>query len=148
MLPALAEVAKTAPDPWRPEDLEKLPGQSAHPCFVVLQNGIPVGFACFLAVCETADLQLVVLAPPCRGQGFGQKLLQHTFAALYAGGVRRVLLELRCGNAPALALYQKLGFAILCKKTGLYKNPAEDGYLMARELLKTHILAEASSLPG
>ncbi len=134
MLPACGDIARTAPDPWQETDFAPCLTLENRPCFVALQQGHPAGFACFLAVCETADLQLVAVAPALRGQGLGSALLRQAFARLHSRGVRRVLLEVRVSNQAALGLYQSLGFATLARRAGMYQNPPEDGFLLEKRL--------------
>ena len=62
------------------------------------------------------------------------RLLGHAFAALRPLGARRCLLEVRCSNAAARALYRRLGFAVLARRPGLYSAPREDGETMALAL--------------
>jgi ribosomal protein S18 acetylase RimI-like enzyme len=50
------------------------------------------------------------LAPELRGGGVGRRLLGETIAEARARGERAMMLEVIEGNAPAVALYTKLGF--------------------------------------
>jgi ribosomal protein S18 acetylase RimI-like enzyme len=50
------------------------------------------------------------LAPELRGGGVGRRLLGETIAEAWARGERTMVLEVIEGNAPAVALYTKLGF--------------------------------------
>ena len=134
MAKACAVIAATAPDPWRQEAFENLAGQKNHLCFVAVAAAEPVGFACFLAVHETADLQLVAVDPAQRRKGVARALLAHGCEQLKKQGVGRVLLEARSGNKGALGLYESLGFTPLALRRGMYQNPAEDGILMAKLL--------------
>ncbi len=133
-LPGLAEIAAAAPDPWSESGLAAALRADNQLLLAALQNGAPVGFACFLHVADTADLQQIVLVPALRGQGVGEGLLRRGLSLMQAAGATRCLLEVRCGNAPARRLYQKLGFAVLATRPGMYQNPAEDGLLMAVNL--------------
>ena len=131
---ALAAIAAAAPDPWALEVFEKLPEQPHKRCFVALLGGEVAGFACFLALEGSADLELLAVAPARRRRGLGEALLRHGFEALCGEGIRRCLLEVRAGNTAAIALYEKLGFQTLALRKGMYQHPAEDGLLMARAL--------------
>ena len=41
-------------------------------------------------------------------------------------------LEVRSGNAPAIALYSSLGFATVGKRPGYYLRPPEDALIMTK----------------
>lgn len=51
------------------------------------------------------------LAPASQGRGYGRALLAQTQARLQAAGATRLVLTVGDGNAGALALYRKSGFA-------------------------------------
>ncbi len=129
-----ADIAQTAPDPWGLSDFETLPQKPHNPCWVLLSNNVVVGFACFLTVLDTADLQLVAVAPSHRGKGCARLLLDASFENLQKCGTKKVLLELRHSNTSAMNLYMRLGFQVLAKRRGMYRNPMEDGLLMVKEL--------------
>lgn len=133
-LDACAEIAQHAPDPWRRADFAAVLEDLNHWSFVASMNGEVVGFACFLAVRESADLQMMAVSPSARKGGIGYRLLVHSLAELQSHHVTRCLLEVRQSNLPARGLYQKLGFRKLATRPGMYTNPAEDGILMARAL--------------
>ena len=72
----------------------------------------------------------MAVARALRGGGIGGALLRHAFAALRRQGAARCLLEVRCSNAAARALYRKLGFETLALRRGLFSSPREDGETM------------------
>jgi len=51
------------------------------------------------------------VAPDFRGRGLGERIMQEVLASARRQGVRRVLLEVLEQNAPAIRLYERLGFA-------------------------------------
>lgn len=133
-IPACVQIARHAPDPWKQDAFENVVKDAYREGFLLLQGEEPVGFACFLVIAGSADLELVAVAPEHRGKGFAGNLLQHAFSALAAKDVGRCLLEVRAGNASALSLYKKLGFQKLVDRPGMYANPAEDGILLSLSL--------------
>ena len=70
-------------------------------------------------------LHKIMVHPDCRGTGIGTELMQ---AALAQADVP-VLLTVDPNNAPAVKLYQSLGFTIREHIHGFYR-PHEDRYLM------------------
>lgn len=55
-------------------------------------------------------IDYVAVAPDCQGRGLGVKLVEAVFERYGALGVKCFTLEVDAQNAPALRLYEKLGF--------------------------------------
>ena len=127
-----APLCADAPDPWTEEELSAELEKTMSRCFAARLDGKPAGFACFSLFEETAELETVAVATALRGRGIGGALLQQAFDLLADAGAGRCLLEVRCSNAPALALYRRLGFAVLARRPGLFDRPREDGFTMER----------------
>ena len=72
----------------------------------------------------------VAVRPAFRRRGLADALLQ----ALHALGREKELafltLEVRAGNAPAIALYEKNGYVRVGRRPGYYDHPKEDAILM------------------
>ena len=62
-------------------------------------------------------------AREARGRGLSRRLLTGHLDGLAATGVLRVHLEVEEGNAPALALYDRLGFRQCGVRPGYYARP-------------------------
>ena len=65
-----------------------------------------------------------------RQNGLGRVLLAHALGAAYEWGIERAVLEVRAGNAPALALYEKFGFTPCGRRKGYYADTGEDALVM------------------
>ena len=52
---------------------------------------------------------------------------------LKAMGSHCLTLEVRASNAPAIALYEKLGFAEIGRRKNYYRNPREDALILRKE---------------
>lgn len=76
--------------------------------------------ASFGVIWETAELLRVVVAPQHRGLGLGRQLVQAGLAWASDQGAERMLLEVEPGNAPARALYDRLGFATIATRHDYY----------------------------
>jgi [ribosomal protein S18]-alanine N-acetyltransferase len=77
------------------------------------------------------ELEILAIAthPDRRRGGVGAALLHHALAAGRAAGCPRALLEVRRGNAPAIALYQRAGFRTVHVRAGYYAD-GEDALVM------------------
>lgn len=88
------------------------------------------GFAAFQLAGGEASLDTLAVAPALRRRGVGRCLLHAALEALTAQGAGCCFLEVRLSNAPAIALYQSLGFAAVGRRPGFYRAPAEDALVM------------------
>ena len=129
-VPALAALCADAPDPWTAPQLAAELAKPQSRVFVASSGQTPVAFAAFGLVGDTAELEQLAVAAQNRRTGVASALLTHAFGALQLCGARRCLLEVRASNTAALALYHRMGFAQLARRSGLYAAPHEDGFTM------------------
>lgn len=135
---AAAEILAAAPDAWSEEALRAgLQNQQtggAVRLFAARQKEQLVGLAAFQLAGGEASLDTLAVASAARRQGIGRFLLQSALGVLCAEGADCCFLEVRQSNAPAIALYQSLGFAAVGRRPGFYRAPAEDAVVMRCEL--------------
>lgn len=133
-LPRCAAIEATAPDPWTEPQLAEELASDFGRLFVACRDGQTAGLAVFQLAAGEASLNALTVDPAARRQGAGRALLTGALAALRAEGARSCFLEVRAGNAAARALYESVGFAAAGVRRGFYRNPAEDGVVMALNL--------------
>jgi ribosomal protein S18 acetylase RimI-like enzyme len=102
---------------------------NGHQFIVALQEGQPVGFASWsLIAANTWKLHKLYVLPSQQGRGTGKALIQHIINAIVSQGVPAQLrLNVNRNNHPAIAFYQKFGFALLADEdidigNGYYMN--------------------------
>lgn len=83
----------------------------------------PVGFILSRIVLDEAEILTVAIRPDCRGRGYSRSLLSRHLDELSRRGVGKVHLEVEEGNAPAIALYRRLGFRETGRRPGYYRKP-------------------------
>ena len=83
----------------------------------------PAGFVVSRSVLDEAEILSLALARAARGRGWSRFLLSHHLQTLAHAGIARVLLEVEDGNAPAIALYSRLGFRESGRRPGYYARP-------------------------
>lgn len=76
----------------------------------------------------------IAVCPPRRRQGLASRLLRMTLQAAREMDMQRAVLEVRVGNAPATALYEKLGFKREGRRPGYYADTGEDALIYALNL--------------
>jgi len=123
-------------DPWSAAAFwGELAGVPATRYYVVAEvDGRLVGYAGLRVVGAEADVQTVAVAPDLRGHGLGRRLVEDLLATAARRGGSRALLEVRADNAPAIALYESLGFDRIALRRGYY-GPGADAVVMRRPLL-------------
>lgn len=123
-------------EPWtRADYLEEAARPIAHILALVDEKGaedepLLLAYAGFWQVLDEADINNVAVAAAQRGRGYGRQLLQAVLARALNLGCKRLTLEVRPSNAPALALYQSLGFVVCGRRRGYYQDNGEDALLM------------------
>jgi len=117
-------------DPWS-EELFRAALESPDTAVLLAEgeDGGVLGYAVLSAVLDEGNLDNIAVRPDCRRQGVADALL----GALTGFGRDRLsvlMLEVRASNAPALALYEKHGFAAVGRRKNYYDAPKEDAILM------------------
>lgn len=82
---------------------------------------------------EDAELLRIVVAPQARGRRIATALLARLVAEAAGRGARRMLLEARRDNIPALALYRRAGFRRLGERKDYY-GPGVDALVLEMRL--------------
>lgn len=83
----------------------------------------------FWLMVDEAHIATLAAHPDWRGCGLGQWLMLALLDAAAARGALTATLEVRVGNAPAIHLYDKLGFEIMGRRRHYYRD-GEDGLIM------------------
>ncbi len=128
-LAALEQVCFPA-DPWS-EDLFRDALENPRVCILLAEgeDGAALGYAVLSTVLDEGNLDNIAVAPDVRRQGVADALLR----ALTGFGRERLsvlMLEVRASNIPAIALYEKHGFAAVGRRKNYYDAPKEDAILM------------------
>ncbi|MEC9122035.1 MAG: ribosomal protein S18-alanine N-acetyltransferase [Pseudomonadota bacterium] len=90
------------------------------------------GVVWFSVVQDEAEIIDIRVVERFRRTGIGESLLTQSFEKLRLSKIRSVFLEVRSSNTAALALYKKLGFAMMGRRENYYKTAAgrEDALTM------------------
>lgn len=100
---------------------------------VAVDDGRVLGYVGSQTVLGETDMMNVAVHPDCRKQGIGQTLVNALVDGLKEKESRCLTLEVRASNAPARALYEKLGFVQVGLRKNYYRNPKEDALILRRE---------------
>lgn len=94
-------------------------------CTVALEGERVVGFLAFEQILDEGSVIEVAVLPASRRKGIARELLQNAIKS--ANDLSTVFLEVRASNAPAIALYESLGFERIATRKNYYDRPTEDG---------------------
>lgn len=94
------------------------------------QNDRIIGYVgCWILAYE-GSITNVAIDPEYRRQGIGRKMLLKLIDIVKEKGVTALTLEVRVSNAPAISLYEGLGFKSVGQRPKYYTNPVEAAEIM------------------
>lgn len=115
--------------PWSEKALEILLSDNAVAVVAVL-DGEAVAYAGMTSVLDEGQITNVATLPSYRRRGFSRAVLEELIARARKKGISSIFLEARVSNAPALSLYESLGFCRIGMRRRFYSAPVEDAVLM------------------
>ena len=133
-LEGIAELERTCfSHPWSVDMLaEELYNETASFLVAEGEDGSVLGYAGLHVVLDEGYIDNVAVDPAYRRQGIADALID-TFVRFGAAKLAFLTLEVRAGNATAIALYEKHGFYEVVRRKDYYDDPKEDAILMTRE---------------
>ncbi len=96
-------------------------------------NGRIAAMLVLWLIVDEAHIATLATHPDFRRQGIGERLMIAALVSARNEGATRAFLEVRAGNAAALALYNKYGFGMAGLRPRYYKDNNEDAILMNLE---------------
>lgn len=129
---ALEQVCFPA-DPWSGELFQAaLDNPSTAVLLAEGADGAIWGYAVLSVILDEGNLDNIAVAPEARRQGVADALLG-VLTGFGREHLSALMLEVRASNAPAIALYEKHGFAAVGRRKNYYDAPKEDAILMTLE---------------
>lgn len=122
--------AKSFSMPWSAKDFAKLTEDPNSLYLVAEKDGEIVGCCGVTNICGDGDINNVVVAQEYRGQGIASAMLKEMLLQGEAFGIENFTLEVRVSNAPAIHVYEKLGFVSEGIRPRFYERPVEDAMIM------------------
>lgn len=133
-VPQVAALEKVCfSDPWSEKSVASELENPLSLWLVAMDGETVAGYIGSQTVLGETDMMNVAVAPAYRQQGAAQGLILALIEALKARGSHCLTLEVRDSNAPARALYEKLGFLEVGRRKNYYRNPREDGLILRKE---------------
>ena len=120
-------------DPWSERSVAS-ELENKLSCWLVAMEGEQVaGYIGSQTVCGETDMMNVAVHPDHRRKGIAETLILALIAQLKAMESHCLTLEVRASNAPAISLYEKLGFSEIGRRKNYYRNPREDALILRKE---------------
>ena len=120
-------------DPWSENSVAGELTNALSLWLVALENGTVAGYVGSQTVMGETDMMNVAVAPEFRRRGIAGALILRLVEELRRTGSHCLTLEVRSSNAPAIALYEKLGFSQVGRRPNYYRNPREDALILRKE---------------
>ena len=133
-VPQIAQIEKLCfSDPWSASSVATELENSYSLWLVALDGDTVAGYVGSQSVLDGADMMNIAVHPDYRRQGIARELVTGLINALAEKGVKSLALEVRQSNAPAIALYEQLGFIQVGLRTNYYRNPKENALILRKE---------------
>jgi [ribosomal protein S18]-alanine N-acetyltransferase len=94
----------------------------------------PIAFCDYWIIVPEVHILVMATHPDHRGKGVAGALLAHVLDTAARDGCTIANLEVRAGNRPAIALYQRAGFRTIHVRPRYYQDDDEDALVMQRGL--------------
>ena len=131
----IAELEKLCfSDPWSEKSISTELTCRLSVWLVALEGEMVVGYVGSQTVIDESDMMNIAVHPDHRRKGIAEALIGELETALHQRGSLGLTLEVRASNAPAIALYEKLGFVQVGRRPNYYRNPKEDALILRKEL--------------
>lgn len=130
-IPTLAALeSQSFSHPWTAQQLEEGLYQD-HLSFLVAEGEEIYGYAGLTVVLDEGYINNVAVFPQYHRQGIATAMLE-VFCRFAQAHLAFLSLEVRPSNAPALTLYQSLGFVEQGRRKDYYQDPVEDALILTK----------------
>lgn len=120
-------------DPWSEKSVASELDNPLSYWLVWEENGQILGYVGSQTVLGETDMMNVAVHPDARRRGIAEALILALVDGLREKESHCLTLEVRASNAPAIGLYEKLGFAQIGRRKNYYHNPKEDALILRKE---------------
>ena len=130
----IAELEKICfSDPWSERSIASELDNKLAFWLVATEGETVAGYIGSQTVMDETDMMNVAVHPDFRRKGIAEALVNALVDHLKKIGSHCLTLEVRASNAPAISLYEKLGFAEIGRRKNYYRNPREDALILRKE---------------
>ncbi|HAX61958.1 MAG TPA: ribosomal-protein-alanine N-acetyltransferase [Elusimicrobia bacterium] len=131
---AIAAIEKNSyPDPWSVKMFERELQLEFSNFFAVIKDREIIGYVCFWTVSDEAQITNITVKEKFRRKGLGSRIMKYIINFAKAIEIKKMFLEVRASNYPALKLYEKFGFQEIDVRKRYYSN-SDDAVIMSKIL--------------
>ena len=120
-------------DPWSEKSVAYELTNALSLWLVAVQGDTVAGYVGSQTVLDETDMMNIAVHPDFRRQGIARMLVGELISQLQLRGSRCLTLEVRASNAPAITLYESMGFSQIGRRPKYYRNPREDALILRKE---------------
>ena len=124
---AAALEADNFPDGWTEQAFAETLRLDYAYYYMAEEDGQLIGICGLRNIAGEGEITNVSVQTCYRQKGVASALLEHTLKEGRKLGIRDFTLEVRCGNYPAIGLYEKFGFQGEGVRKGFYEKLKESG---------------------
>ena len=104
----------------------EIEGEKNHPNIV--------GFVIFHIAADVSEIYNIAVEAAHARSGIGYQLMTAAVKESGRRRARKVILEVRKSNSPAINFYRKFEFKVTGERKNYYSNPVEDAYIMELDI--------------
>ena len=118
-------------EPWSENSVRGELSNELALWLVAVENDTVLGYVGSQTVLEEADMMNIAVEESCRRRGIARALVEELVRQLPA---HCLTLEVRASNAPAIGLYESMGFTQIGVRKNYYRKPREDALILRKEI--------------
>lgn len=119
-------------DAWSEKSILETVKQPGAICLTAEKAGRTAGYLLAYTAAGEAEIARIGVVKELQRQGVGRELIKTLETIGKQSGIKRILLDVRCKNKAARALYEREGFTEDGIRKSFYSNPEEDAVLMSK----------------
>ena len=119
-------------DPWSEKSIASELSNHLALWYVALDGDTVVGYVGSQTCGPETDMMNIAIHPDYRRRSIAHSLIECLILELKNRGSSSLTLEVRASNAPAVTLYEKLGFEQIGLRKNYYRNPKEDALILRK----------------
>ena len=132
-VPQVAELERICfADPWSEKSVASELDNKWALWLVAVEDDRVIGYIGSQTSIDETDVMNVAVHPDFRRRGIAESLIIRLVEELKNRGSHALMLDVRASNAPAIALYEKLGFLQVGCRKNYYRNPKEDALILRK----------------